>query len=138
MLALLSEADFECLAKNVYYEARDQELAGQLAVTFVTLKRVSHKWWPNTICEVVWDDKAFSWTHDGKPDNPYELEVYEEIKRLSKQWISDLDKLVDPTNGATHYCKVNWNCPWEKDPDMIYLTTIDGHDFYEERYRRDN
>ena len=42
-----------CLAKNMYYEARSQGLAGQLAVSLVVLNRVKDKRYPNTICEVV-------------------------------------------------------------------------------------
>ena len=42
-----------CLAKNMYYEARSQGLAGQLAVSLVVLNRVKDDRFPNTICEVV-------------------------------------------------------------------------------------
>ena len=42
-----------CLAKNMYYEARSQGLAGQLAVSLVVLNRVKDKRFPNTICEVI-------------------------------------------------------------------------------------
>ena len=42
-----------CLAKNMYYEARNQGLAGQLAVSLVVMNRVKDDRYPNTICEVV-------------------------------------------------------------------------------------
>ena len=41
-----------CLAKNMYYEARSQGLAGQLAVSLVVLNRVKDNRYPNTICEL--------------------------------------------------------------------------------------
>ena len=44
-----------CLAKNVYFEARNQPLAGQLAVVSVTINRVNDKRFPNTICGVVYE-----------------------------------------------------------------------------------
>ena len=39
-----------CLAKNMYYEARNQGLAGQLAVSLVVMNRVKDSRYPNTVC----------------------------------------------------------------------------------------
>src|SRR3954470_19558183 len=52
----------ECLALNVYYEARGESLAGQYAVAEVTMNRKSALGFPKTICEVVYQRSAFSWT----------------------------------------------------------------------------
>ena len=38
-----------CLARNVYYESRGESYEGQLAVAVVTLNRVKHSKFPNTI-----------------------------------------------------------------------------------------
>jgi len=64
--------NLECLARNVYFEARGEPLAGQFAVAEVTLNRRASRLFPRTICEVVyqkhWDRErkryvgAFSWT----------------------------------------------------------------------------
>lgn len=61
-----------CLARNIYYEARGEPLAGQFAVAEVTMNRKASKQFPRTVCEVVyqknWDPirkrhvGAFSWT----------------------------------------------------------------------------
>jgi len=67
-----------CLALNVYHEARGEPEEGQYAVAAVTLNRVASNRYPNTICEVVYQQKwdrlrrrnvgAFSWTEfDIKP-----------------------------------------------------------------------
>jgi len=67
-----------CLALNVYHEARGEPEEGQYAVAAVTLNRVASSRYPNTICEVVYQQKwdhlrrrnvgAFSWTEfDVKP-----------------------------------------------------------------------
>ena len=56
-----------CLAKNMYYEARSQGLAGQLAVSLVVLNRVKDNRYPNTICEVVHQGPVReSWKTRGK------------------------------------------------------------------------
>ena len=64
--------NLDCLARNVYYEARGEPLAGQYAVAEVTMNRKDSRHFPRTVCEVVyqqnWDPLrkrnvgAFSWT----------------------------------------------------------------------------
>jgi len=52
----------DCLARNVYYEARGEPTAGQYAVAEVTMNRKASKRYPKTVCEVVYQKEAFSWT----------------------------------------------------------------------------
>lgn len=64
--------NLNCLALNVYFEARGESLSGQQAVAQVTMNRVASKRYPDTVCDVVheknWDRirrrnvGAFSWT----------------------------------------------------------------------------
>ena len=72
-----------CLAKNMYYEARNQGTAGKLAVSNVVLNRVKDTRFPNTVCEVVEQgpvrESWFSWFCDGKSDEPRNIKEYEEM-----------------------------------------------------------
>jgi hypothetical protein len=43
-----------CLARNVYFEARGEPVAGQYAVAEVTMNRRASRRFPNTVCEVVY------------------------------------------------------------------------------------
>lgn len=43
----------ECLANNIYYEARGEPIEGQIAVGVVTLNRVKDARWASNICDVV-------------------------------------------------------------------------------------
>ena len=43
----------ECLALNMYHEARGQGTAGLFAVSAVVLNRVNDKRFPNSVCEVI-------------------------------------------------------------------------------------
>lgn len=64
--------ELTCLALNVYFEARGEPKAGQFAVAEVTMNRVASPYYPDSVCEVVyqknWDVRrkryvaAFSWT----------------------------------------------------------------------------
>jgi spore germination cell wall hydrolase CwlJ-like protein len=65
-----------CLALNIYFEARDQDIEGQLMIAEVTLNRVAEPGFPKTICDVVWQPGAFSWTDDGKSDKPRDLKAF--------------------------------------------------------------
>ena len=74
-----------CLAQNVYHEAKGENLAGKSAVAHVTLNRVEHRKYPNSICGVTKQAKLrynwrgnevpviglcqFSWYCDGKSDD---------------------------------------------------------------------
>lgn len=66
------QTDLTCLARNVYFEARGESIAGQHAVAEVTLNRVASTRFPGSVCEVVYEKRwdrlrrryvgAFSWT----------------------------------------------------------------------------
>src|SRR5579885_1777609 len=57
--AMRRAEDLECLAENVYFEARGEPLEGQFAVAEVTLNRTEARNFPHTVCGVVhetrWD-----------------------------------------------------------------------------------
>ena len=53
----------DCLASAVYFEARGEELQGQLAVADVVLNRTASSKYPNTICEVVEQPWQFSFVN---------------------------------------------------------------------------
>jgi spore germination cell wall hydrolase CwlJ-like protein len=57
-----TQADEECLAKNIYYEAGFEPENGKYAVAQVTLNRLRAGQWGNNICSVVYSKAQFSWT----------------------------------------------------------------------------
>ena len=57
-----SDKDFECMARNIYYEAGTESYTGKLAVAQVTLNRVKTGYWGKSICKVVYAKQQFSWT----------------------------------------------------------------------------
>ncbi len=146
-------ADAECLAKNIYFEARAESTAGKLAVANVTINRAINGNYPNTICGVVQegihyynvnkdeyfpvrDRCQFSWYCDGKLDEPArESRSWMESENLAKKVLeTHYDKaLIDITDGATHY-HANWmeEYPiWSKRKKV--MASIDRHIFYKKR-----
>ena len=66
----------QCLAKNIYHEARGEGIAGMMGVAQVTLNRADTQYrGKKTLCDVVHDSHQFSWTKDSqktkKLDKPY-------------------------------------------------------------------
>jgi spore germination cell wall hydrolase CwlJ-like protein len=57
--------DIECLASNIYHEARGEGLQGQIAVAQVTVNRVASGKFQSNVCKVVYANKQFSWTNSG-------------------------------------------------------------------------
>lgn len=61
-----SDAEQECLAAAVYFEARNEPLEGQLAVAQVVLNRTRSGRYPATICAVVTQPAQFSFIRAGR------------------------------------------------------------------------
>jgi len=99
-----------CLSQNVYFEARGEKTAGQLAVAMVTMNRVYSKQFPDSICKVVWQRRQFSWTHDGKSDLPTERKAWKLARQIAKFVYTKYGSYkvmsngaLDLTRGALHY-----------------------------------
>lgn len=60
------DAERDCLATAVYFEARSEPLEGQLAVAQVVLNRAASGTFPTSICEVVTQPAQFSFVRGGK------------------------------------------------------------------------
>lgn len=100
--------DLNCLALNIYFEARSEPLDGKLAVGHVVLNRAADKRYPNKICEVIKQGGAkrrhkcqFSWWCDGRSDRPRNQQAWEESQILARLIFWGYS--VDPTDGALWY-----------------------------------
>lgn len=80
-LPVKAETDLECLTENIYHEARGEGLRGWVAVGKVTLNRVNSKYFPDSVCEVVYQKYQFSWTN--KKVDIHNEKLYSKIKDLA-------------------------------------------------------
>ena len=48
-----------CLALNVYHEAKNQSLIGQIAVAQVVMNRVKDERYPDNVCDVVYQGQYY-------------------------------------------------------------------------------
>jgi N-acetylmuramoyl-L-alanine amidase len=129
---MLLTASTMCLALNMFYEARNQPIEGQLMVAQVTLNRVASDRYPNTVCEVVWQKKQFSWTHDGLSDEPSKLtsevdqRAWEEVQETAHYIFHNQDILIGSI--ATHYHAVDVEPWWAS--SLTYEGQVGDHYFY--------
>lgn len=118
------------LAEAIYYEARGEDLEGQIAVGWVIMNRTQSKYFPDTITEVVRQSCQFSYRCDGSMKRGFiESEAYKQSIKVAKGII--LGVFDDPTNGADHYLnleKVKRVPHWAR----VYpkVASIGNHDFH--------
>jgi spore germination cell wall hydrolase CwlJ-like protein len=128
-----------CLAENIYFEARSENLIGKAAVAFVTLNRVVSGNFPNTICGVVYQKIRgvcqFSWYCDSnitkKKLTIYRSSLYNDIRSLAMEIILYYHLLDDITKGATYFHNTKVNPGWK----LQKTNQIGNHVFY--RSKRD-
>jgi len=136
----------ECLANNIYWEARNQPAKGMIGVALVTRNRVNDDRFPHSYCEVVqqgptrsaWHDInievpikhrcQFSWYCDGKSDTVpyYDLDVYQFARTIAFKIYHG--HLEDFTDGATHYHANYVNPEWASSKTLTMI--VGDHIFY--------
>ena len=102
------EEELNCLALNIYHEARNEPDEGQVAVAHVVLNRISDPRFPATVCKVIRQGGErvrhrcqFSWWCDGRSDRPRNSRKWQSIKSMAEAvyW----GRSQDPTGGALWY-----------------------------------
>lgn len=116
--------DVECLALNVYYEARGESLAGQYAVAEVTLNRKAALGYPKSVCDVVYQKGAFSWTAE-KVYEPGGAEWQRAVKVAEDVYYR---RRAPAMPGVLHYHATQVRPQWAKEHERV--ARIGRHIFY--------
>lgn len=135
---LEKQKQIDCLAMNIYHEARSEPTIGKIAVAWVTVNRVNTENYPDTICGVVHQAKLdsnglpkknqcqFSWYCDGKPDDVKNKNSWYEALHIAT--LVYYSKRYDPTDGAIMYHATYVAPYWKKEYEKT--VRIDDHIFY--------
>jgi spore germination cell wall hydrolase CwlJ-like protein len=98
----------KCLAKAVYFEARDEPVRAQIAVAQVVMNRVFSPFYPDDVCGVVYQNASrhlgcqFTFACNGVPQVVTEPDAWARAKHIArdvldgKLWMPDVAK-------STHY-----------------------------------
>lgn len=102
-------AERRCLAEALYYEARGESYEGKKAVAEVVLQRVRDRFYPNTICGVVYEGSElkrgcqFSFTCNGDLKRAKNPRAWREARMLAGKILNGTVRLDGTTGKATHY-----------------------------------
>ncbi|MEM0976806.1 MAG: cell wall hydrolase [Pseudomonadota bacterium] len=101
------DAEFQCMAEALYFEARGESVKGIFAVAEVIMNRKASTQFPNTICGVVHQGAhrmnacQFSYKCDGISDVIAERDAYRKVAKIADLAI---DRAVPKiTEGALYY-----------------------------------
>ena len=117
--------DERCLASAVYFEAKGESLAGQLAVARVILARANSGRFPSTLCGVIFQKGQFSFVRGASLPS---------IQTDSKHWrnavaISNIaldNTWESPVEGALFFHARHVSPGWR----LTRIGSVDNHIFY--------
>jgi len=119
------ERSLDCLARNVYYEARGEPSAGQYAVAEVTMNRKASPFYPKTVCEVVYQREAFSWTSLEGLEAP-DGAAWKRARTVAEEVY--YQRRPPSMKGVTHFHAVYVNPEWSAERKRV--ARIGRHVFY--------
>ena len=134
----LGAAQTHCLSLAIYHEARGEPAHGQLAVGRVILNRAASRFYPDTICGVVYQNAArhnrcqFSFACDGKTDQAGNMRAWAAAvamaERLMCRNVCGGVAISADLIRSTHYHATYVRPSWSK--KLRRTGQIGGHVFY--------
>jgi len=131
----MERRELTCLALNVYYEARGESRAGMYAVAEVTMNRVTSPRYPETVCEVVYEQRwdrlrkrrvgAFSWTEFNIVPHP-EGKQWKQAREVAEAVY--FGRQPPALDGALHYHATYIRPSWSRGREPV--AKVGGHIFY--------
>lgn len=138
----------QCMAKNIYHEARGEKLSGQYAIAFATLNRVKKPGYPDNVCDVIKYKTyvkqsgktvcAFSWFCNPSKRSMSFVNKDGELNEVNAEKLKDATEVAlkvlsgavkDNTNGATHFFNPQHASPsWQY--TMKRTAVYGNHVFY--------
>lgn len=96
MLEKNDKEDVECLALNIYHEARGSTIEDRIASTYVVFNRFNDKHYPLTskkqnksLCDIIFDKWQFCWTNNKVIPIPKEKQAWIDSQKLAYELYSN-------------------------------------------------
>lgn len=118
------DSELNCLAVGVYYEAKGEPLAGQLAVAEVILNRTTSGRFPRTVCSVIKQRGQFSFVRGGQLPNPPANPQWR--KALAVAQVAQKDLWDSPAANALYFHARYVSPGWKR----ARVGAIGNHVFY--------
>lgn len=124
-----------CGVALIYGEARGESDAGKRAVIETALNRVESKYYPDNLCDVVFQDKQFSFAN---PNDPNRAKTFKAIVgntfEIEKIRVIAFNAIERPRSEriavGLHYLANSANPPWRKSMPREGRMILDGHTFF--------
>lgn len=117
--------ELECLAGAVYFEAKSETLAGQLAVGRVIVARANSGRFPSSYCGVVYQPSQFSFVRGhAMPAINRDSRAWQTAVRIAR--IADEGLWKSPVEGAMFFHAAHVSPRWAK----TRMARVDSHIFY--------
>ncbi|HQS96049.1 MAG: cell wall hydrolase [Novosphingobium sp. 16-62-11] len=117
--------ELECLAGAVFFEAKGESLAGQLAVGRVIVARSNSGRFPASYCGVVYQPSQFSFVRGrSMPAINRDSRAWQTAVRIAR--IADEGQWKSPVEGAMFFHATYVSPRWGK----TRMAKVDGHVFY--------
>ena len=132
-----------CMGLALYHEARGEPITGQIAVAATILNRQRSTAYPDTICDVVYENEhffnrcQFSFACDNLSDIPRNEALFEELMDLGDAVITGAVYDAMPENfsifinvlaNTTHYHRYDITTEWS--PKLTSLGKMRNHVFF--------
>ena len=131
MAQMVSES--RCLAEVMYYEARGEGEAGEIAVADVIMNRLSDGDHGHTICNVVYEGAGqtfcqFTFACDGSLDRPKLPDPWRAAQVLALRLLAGEVPAEREAQGATYYHSTFVSPSW--DSKMVRVGQVGSHVFF--------
>ena len=115
----------QCLAGAIYFEAKSETLAGQLAVGRVVVARAKSGRFPTSYCGVVYQPSQFSFVRGGSmPAIPKGSKAWKNAVAVAK--IAHENSWSSPVEGALFFHAAYVDPDWR----LRRVGRVDNHVFY--------
>jgi spore germination cell wall hydrolase CwlJ-like protein len=137
-VTLRGNAQWQCLTRAIYHEARGEAVQGQFAVAEVILNRVDRETYPGSVCDVVYQNAhrrgacQFSFACDGRSEVMRDQAAAEIAGRIAQVMLTGAPRAL--TDGATHFHTVHVRPNWAR--SFPRTTQIGTHIFYRQPVRQ--
>ncbi len=119
------DPQLRCLAGAIYFEARGESLAGQLAVGRVVVQRASSGRFPGSYCGVVYQPSQFSFVRGrSMPAVSESSTAWQRAVAIAR--IADEGSWRSPAEGALFFHAARVSPGWR----LTRLARVDNHVFY--------
>ena|SRR5690625_2228373 len=132
-----SSESWRCLAEAMYFEARGEGLAGQVAVGEVILNRVDSSKYPDSVCEVVSQGSGngracqFSYHCDGLDNHVNDMLAWDQVGKVAALMLGGRPRIL--TDDALYFHNTSVRPSWAK--KFVRTAKIGQHVFYRPKVR---